>query len=64
MDWKCLSLQAALTVDGQLDSCSVLTLKLASSKYKVQKRCQQWQILKHVKIDCIVGWELDKTRNK
>lgn len=64
MNWKCLSLQAALTVDGQLDSCSVLTLKLASTKYKVQKRWQQWQILKHFKNYFIVRWELNKARNK
>lgn len=32
MNWKCLSLQAALATDVQLDLCSVLTLKLASAK--------------------------------
>lgn len=32
MNWKRLSLQAALLVDGQLDLRSVLTLKLASTK--------------------------------
>lgn len=32
MNWKCLTLPAALTVDGQLDLGSVLTLKLASTK--------------------------------
>lgn len=32
MNWKCLSLQAALTIDGQPDPCSVLTLKLALHK--------------------------------